>query len=99
MSAIAVEESIFGLLRRDNPVLLSAYESFLADRCSILPVTESIARQAGNLRGSFSRRGIIRAQADMLIAATAQVHALTLVTRNTRDFESCGIALLNPFTD
>ncbi|HAO33499.1 MAG TPA: plasmid stability protein stbB [Candidatus Competibacteraceae bacterium] len=33
-----------------------------------------------------------------MIAATAQVHQLTLVTRNTRDFESCGIGLLNPFT-
>ena len=33
----------------------------------------------------------------MLIAATAQAHNLTLVTRNTRDFEGCGIALLNPF--
>ena len=43
-------------------------------------------------------RGIVRDQADMLIAATAQVHQLTLVTRNTRDFEGCGIGLLNPFS-
>ena len=35
--------------------------------------------------------------ADMLIAATAQIHALTLVTRNVRDFDGCGIAVLNPF--
>ena len=33
----------------------------------------------------------------MLIAATAQAHQLTLVSRNTRDFEFCGIDLLNPF--
>jgi predicted nucleic acid-binding protein len=35
----------------------------------------------------------------MLIAATAQVHQLTLATRNTKDFEGCGIGLLNPFSD
>jgi len=39
----------------------------------------------------------VRDQPDMLIAATAQVHGLTLVTRNSKDFEGCGISLLNPF--
>jgi predicted nucleic acid-binding protein len=34
----------------------------------------------------------------MMIAATAQIHQLTLVTRNIRDFDSCGIPLFNPFT-
>jgi predicted nucleic acid-binding protein len=33
----------------------------------------------------------------MLIAATAQFHGLTLVTRNARDFEGCGLTLLDPF--
>jgi predicted nucleic acid-binding protein len=33
----------------------------------------------------------------MLIAATAQIHALTVVTRNVRDFDGCGIGVLNPF--
>lgn len=36
---------------------------------------------------------------DSLIAATAVTHRLTLVTRNTKDFERTGIQLLNPFTD
>jgi toxin FitB len=33
----------------------------------------------------------------MLIAATAHVHGLTLVTRNVRDFDGCRIDLSNPF--
>lgn len=33
------------------------------------------------------------------IAATAIVHQLTLVTRNTRDFQNTGARLLNPFTE
>ena len=66
---------------------------------SVLPVTGTIARRAGELRAAFAGRGMARSQPDMLIAATAQVHALTLVTRNVRDFDGCGIAVLNPFFD
>lgn len=36
---------------------------------------------------------------DKQIAATAIVHQLTLVTRNTRDFQNTGARLLNPFTE
>jgi hypothetical protein len=32
-----------------------------------------------------------------MIAATADMHGLTLVTRNVADFKSFGVALLNPF--
>lgn len=34
---------------------------------------------------------------DSLIAATTLQHNLTLATRNTRDFEKCGVLLVNPF--
>jgi predicted nucleic acid-binding protein len=34
---------------------------------------------------------------DAMIAATAQVHQLTVVTRNVRDFSSFNVPLLNPF--
>jgi predicted nucleic acid-binding protein len=33
----------------------------------------------------------------MLIAATAQIHGLTLVTRNVRDFDGFRIDVVNPF--
>ncbi|HZS84996.1 MAG TPA: type II toxin-antitoxin system VapC family toxin [Stellaceae bacterium] len=35
---------------------------------------------------------------DAMIAATALVHHLTVVTRNVRDFEGFGVCALNPFT-
>lgn len=35
---------------------------------------------------------------DALVAATALVHGLTVVTRNVADFESFGVRLLNPFS-
>jgi len=34
---------------------------------------------------------------DSLIAATALVHGLTLVMRHVADFQSCGVAMLNPW--
>jgi len=34
---------------------------------------------------------------DSMIAATASIHGLTIVTRNTKDFENCGVATLNPW--
>jgi toxin FitB len=38
-----------------------------------------------------------RAERDALIAATALVHGLTVVTRNVADFQPAGAALLNPW--
>lgn len=71
-------------------------DAWIKDQCDVLPVTAEIALHAGTLRGSFQRKGRPRQQAGMLIAATAAAHDLTLVTRNVRDFDGCGIAVLDP---
>jgi len=34
---------------------------------------------------------------DAMIAATAKIHGLTVVTRNVADFKAFGVPLLNPF--
>ncbi len=97
VSAITVHEIVYGLTRKSHPSRLAWFEHFLG-RYGVLEVSETIARGAGEMRGALAARGQVRHVADMLIAATAQVHALTLVTRNVRDFDGCGIALLNPFS-
>lgn len=38
-----------------------------------------------------------RPDRDSMIAATALEHGLTVVTRNVRDFEACGVAVFNPW--
>ena len=97
ISAITVDEIIFGLKWRPNASKMVWFISFLK-KAQVLGIDTEIARRAGELRADMARRGRVRQQPDMLIAATAQVHALTLVTRNVRDFDGCGIGLLNPFT-
>lgn len=97
VSAITVEEIAYGLAWKPNLRVLEWFQDFLDRYAEVLPVTADIAARAGRLRGTLQAQGRSRAQADMLIAATAQSHGLTLVTRNIRDFEDCGLALLDPF--
>ena len=97
LSVVTVEEVHFGLAWKPNARIEALVDRFLAERCEIFPVTTPVARRAGALRGQFRRTGRTRTQADMLIAATAQVHQLPVATRNVRDFAGCGVALLNPF--
>lgn len=96
VSAVTVDEIVYGLFRKPNPARLAWFDRFLV-RHEAIAVTDIVARRAGEMRGTFAACGQVRSQADMLIAATAQVRAFTIVTRNVRDFEGCGIGVLNPF--
>jgi predicted nucleic acid-binding protein len=64
---------------------------------NLLPVTKDIADQWGRASIKAKRQGIQLATNDGLIAGTALVHDLTLVTRNVRDFAGLGLMLLNPW--
>jgi toxin FitB len=97
ISVVTLEEIHYGLSWRPQVAIQAWFETFLAESCVVLPITSAIAARAGQLRGGFRRAGRPRTQADMMIAATAQAHQLALATRNTRDFEGCGIPMINPF--
>jgi len=97
VSVVTLEEIHYALAWRPNPRIRAWFDRFFAESCEVLPVTEAIARRAGELRGRLRVEGWQRTQADMLLAATAQAHQLSLATRNSRDFEGCGIAIVNPF--
>jgi toxin FitB len=88
--------SAYGVSRRPTVRPMNWLDSL--DRLHhVLPISDAIARRAGEMRAQFESNCFARSQADMLIAATAQIHRLTLVTRNINDFDGCGIALLIPF--
>lgn len=58
----------------------------------ILPVDAAVARRCAALHVPDPR-----SDRDALIAATALVHGLTVVTRNVADFSATGVRLLDPF--
>lgn len=63
----------------------------------VLPVDGSLATTWAELEARMRLSGMKKPAADMLIAATALHHGLTLVTRNVRDFEATGVDIYNPW--
>lgn len=61
-----------------------------ADR--ILPIDHAIARRWGRLSAQIGHDG-----ADLLIAATALEHGLSVVTRNLRHFKPTGVEVIDPW--
>lgn len=58
----------------------------------ILPIDDEIATRCAHLHIPDRRN-----EADALMAATALVHGLTVVTRNVRDFEGTGVIVIDPW--
>ena len=90
-----IERGIAGVKCRD-PSFAERLEEWLdallriyGDR--VLTVDLSVARRWGRLSEAMRHKG-----ADLLIAATAVEHGLTVVTRNTRHFAAAGVPVLDP---
>jgi len=63
----------------------------------ILAVDRQVAGRWASLVAQGVRAGRHLPTVDSLIAATALAYDLTIVTRNTRDFEGIGATLINPW--
>ena len=100
ISAITLKELETGVLRmeRRDPAQGKVLRHWLkrhvmpAFDARILPVDAAVALRCASLHVPDSAN-----ESDALIAATALVHGLTVVTRNTGDFKSSGVALINPW--
>jgi predicted nucleic acid-binding protein len=98
-SVVTLEEAYFGLAWQPNTRKLALLDALVEHFHMVYPITPSIAKRAGVLRGQFQAQGMVRSAPDMLIAATAIEHQLMLATRNVRDFIGCGVQVVNPFED
>ncbi len=83
--------------RSNEPARAEALEKWLtqvgrAFVGRILAVERSVADEWGRMSAKRPHK-----TTDTLMAATAKVHALTLVTRNTADVAGLGAAVINPF--
>jgi hypothetical protein len=97
ISVLELEQGILQVQRRDvaqGSILRTwmAEQVLPAFEGRILPVDVPVALRCAALHVPNPR-----AERDGLIAATALVHGLTLVTRNVVDFEGAGAVLLNPW--
>ena len=100
LSAISILEIELGTLqivRRDatqGAILRSWIDEQILPRFEgrILPIDTAVAQRCARLHVPDPR-----AERDALIAATALVHGLTVVTRNVADFAPLGVTLLNPW--
>lgn len=63
----------------------------------VLSFNTSTAHVWGQLKAKWEAEGITIPSLDSQIAATAERHTLTVVTRNTADFARTGVKVLNPF--
>ncbi|MEN0004650.1 MAG: type II toxin-antitoxin system VapC family toxin [Bacteroidota bacterium] len=86
ISAINYYEICNGLYYKDAKRQLNRFLSFV-DQCTVLPLTAEIASTAAKCFANLRKRGIIIQHTDALIAGTAIVHDLRLVTNNTKHYE------------
>lgn len=98
ISAVTLGEIQRGveLTKDQNPAKaqeISQWADRLADTHNILPMDATTFRVWAQLMHHRSDALF----EDAMIAATAQVHQLTVVTRNTRDFAAFKVPLLDPF--
>jgi predicted nucleic acid-binding protein len=71
--------------------------SWLGER--MLPVTLEILVGWLDVGRKLSSKGTTRNFADLLIAATARVHGLIIVSRNVRDFAGTGVVVYDPWNN
>lgn len=83
--------------RPKEPARAKALEKWLAEvrkafAGHILPIDDAVAEEWGRMAGGRSIPTV-----DGLLAATAKVHRMTLVTRNLADVADLGAKVINPF--
>jgi len=103
-TAITQAEVLFGIEDMPNGkrklALAAAMERMFAEefRDRILAFDEDAAPWFARFVASRKSAGHEMSQMDGMIAAVARRHKATLATRNIKDFQDCGLRLIDPWT-
>jgi predicted nucleic acid-binding protein len=73
---------------------IEAWLDYVMANFTVLPMNGEMFREWARLMADKSDD----LSGDAMIAATARVHNLTVVTRNVKDFKTFGVTVFNPFT-
>ena len=103
-TAIAEAEIFYGLAllpkgRRRRSIEQAAHLMFTEDFTErVLPFDSAAAREFATITATRRVLGRPLASLDAQIAAIARAHRAAVATRNTTDFEACGVDLVNPWS-
>jgi predicted nucleic acid-binding protein len=103
VSVVSLAEIRFGIELASDPALRTELSDWLTHKLKpmfenrALPVGEDVIVKWRLLVEEGRKRRHTFSQPDLFIAATALHHGLTVVTRDTREFERAGVPVLNPW--
>ena len=103
ISAVTLAEIRFGIELVGEPSRRAALNNWLTNNVRpmfgerVLQITEDIMLRWRLLVEEGRKTGHTFSQPDLIIAATAIHHGLTLVTRDQGDYEKAGVPVLNPW--
>lgn len=86
ISAVCEAELLQGLEAKNSDRLWTAYRAILKDRLLLLPVDGHVAATYAKMAARLQQQGRPRPPFDLLIAATAKAHTLTVATLNIVHF-------------
>ncbi len=105
VSAVTIAEIRFGIELLPDARLRAELNDWLVHKVRpmfeqrVLPVSEDVMFKCRLLVEDGRKAGHTFSQPDLIIAATALQHGLTLVTRDTADYEKARVPLFNPWSD
>jgi predicted nucleic acid-binding protein len=103
VSSVSLAEIRYGIERLDDPLRRAELTDWLNLRLRplfaqrVLEVSEEVMFRWRLLVEEGRKAGHTYSQPDLIIAATALQHGLTVVTRDTDDFRRARVPLLNPW--
>jgi len=104
VSAVTFAEIRFGIERFDDATRRAELYDWLTHKVRpmfeqrVIPVSEDIMFKWRLLVEDGRKAGHMFSQPDLIIAATALHHGLTVVSRDTRDYERARVPVLNPWS-